>query len=205
MLGTVIARLIVISGPSGAGKGTLIGALMNQTGGLTLSVSATTRERRPGEEHGREYFFLSRGEFKRWVAEGRFLEWAEYAGNLYGTPERTVRENLEAGLDVILEIELKGADQVLDIRPDAVMVYIMPPSLDELERRLRGRNTDSEHAIRSRLARAEEEMALVEAKVQRGLPPLHYVIVNDSVKRAGAELAGIVKRIREEDEQTDCR
>jgi guanylate kinase len=204
-LGTVIARLIVISGPSGAGKGTLIGALMNQTGGLTLSVSATTRERRPGEEHGREYFFLSRGEFKRWVAEGRFLEWAEYAGNLYGTPERTVRENLEAGLDVILEIELKGADQVLDIRPDAVMVYIMPPSLDELERRLRGRNTDSEHAIRSRLARAEEEMALVEAKVQRGLPPLHYVIVNDSVKRAGAELAGIVKRIREEDEQTDCR
>jgi guanylate kinase len=178
---------------------------MNQTGGLTLSVSATTRERRPGEEHGREYFFLSRGEFKRWVAEGRFLEWAEYAGNLYGTPERTVRENLEAGLDVILEIELKGADQVLDIRPDAVMVYIMPPSLDELERRLRGRNTDSEHAIRSRLARAEEEMALVEAKVQRGLPPLHYVIVNDSVKRAGAELAGIVKRIREEDEQTDCR
>jgi guanylate kinase len=108
------------------------------------------------------------------------------------------------GLDVILEIELKGAEQVLRIRPDAVMVYIMPPSLAELERRLRGRNTESEEAIRSRLARAREEMAVVEEKALRGLPRMHYVIVNDSMEEASEELVGIVLGIREEDEQADC-
>jgi len=173
--------------------------------GLVLSVSATTRTQRPGEQDGREYFFLERDDFRRWVADGKFLEWAEYAGNLYGTPALAVQYNLAAGLDVVLEIELKGAEQILRMRPDAVMIYIMPPSLEELERRLRGRKTDSEEAIRSRLIRAREEMAVVASKAQRGLPPLHYVIVNDRIKRAGAELAGIIKRIREEDEQTDSR
>ncbi len=133
------------------------------------------------------------------------MEWAEYAGNLYGTPARAVQQRLDAGLDVILEIELKGAAQILEIRPQAVMVYVMPPSLRELERRLRGRNTESESAIKARLARAEEEMATVEKSVRRGLPPLHRVIVNDSVKRASDELAGIIEQIREEDEQADSR
>ncbi len=180
--------------------------------GLVLSVSATTRAQRSGEQHGREYFFLERDEFRRWVADGKFLEWAEYAGNLYGTPALPVQENLAAGLDVVLEIELKGAKEILGVRPDAVMIYIVPPSLGELgqrvaelERRLRGRNTDSEEAIRSRLSRAREEIMEVEDKVRRGLPPLHYVIVNDRIERAGAELAGIIKRIREKDEQTDSR
>jgi len=132
------------------------------------------------------------------------LEWAEYAGNLYGTPARAVEDSLAMGLDVVLEIELKGAEQVLQIRPDAVMVYIMPPSLAELERRLRGRNTESEEAVRSRLARASEEMAVVEEKALRGLPRMHYVIVNDSVEEASEELVGIVLGIRKEDEQTDC-
>ena len=168
-------------------------------------MSATTRTQRPGEQDGREYFFLERDDFRRWVAAGKFLEWAEYAGNLYGTPALAVQCNLAAGLDVVLEIELKGAEQMLRICPDAVMIYIMPPSLEELERRLRGRKTDSEEAIRSRLIRAREEMAVVAAKAQRGLPPLHYVIVNDRIKRAGGELAVIIKRIREEDEQTDSR
>ena len=167
-------------------------------------MSATTRSRREGEENGREYFFLSDGDFRRWVQEGLFLEWAEYAGNLYGTPARAVEDSLAIGLDVILEIELKGAEQVLRIRPNAVMVYIMPPSLAELERRLRGRNTESEEAIRSRLARAREEMAVVEEKALRGLPRMHYVIVNDSVEEASEQLVGIVLGIREEDEQTDC-
>jgi guanylate kinase len=183
----------------------LIDFLMAKTAGLALSVSATTRAQRPGERNGREYFFLERDEFQRWVADGKFLEWAEYAGNLYGTPALPVQENLAAGLDVVLEIELKGAEQVLGIRRDAVMIYIMPPSLKELERRLRGRKTDSEDAIMSRLARAKEEVAVVVSKAQRGLPSLHYVIVNDRIDRAGAELAVIIKRIREEDEQTYSR
>jgi len=204
-LGAAIARLIVISGPSGAGKGTLIKSIMARMPRLTLSISATTREKRPGERDGREYFFLERTEFQRWVKAGLFLEWAEYAGNLYGTPARAVQRNLDAGLDVILEIELKGAAQVLKIRPAAVMVYVMPPSLEELERRLRGRNTESERAIKARLARAEEEMATVENSVRRGLPSLHHVIVNDSVNRASDELAGIIEQIREEDEQADSR
>jgi guanylate kinase len=178
--------------------------VLSRLGGLVVSVSATTRPRRAGEENGREYFFLSEVDFRHWIESGLFLEWAEYAGNLYGTPARAVKENLCAGLDVILEIELKGAEQVLETCPEAVMVYIMPPTLEELERRLRGRKTDSEVAIRSRLARAREEMATVEDKVLRGLPRMHYVIFNDSVERASAELVGIILRIREEDGQTDC-
>jgi guanylate kinase len=168
---------------------------------VVLSVSATTRNKRPGEQHGSEYFFLDEAEFRRWIEERRFLEWAEYAGNLYGTPAHAVQESLDAGLGVILEIELKGAEQVLAQRRDAMMIYIMPPSLAELERRLRGRKTESEEAIRNRLARAKEETAIVEKKVEEGLPPLHHVIVNDSVKRAGDQLAAIIELTREEDEQ----
>lgn len=166
-----------------------------------LSVSATTRGKRPGEQHGREYFFLDEAEFRRWIGEHRFLEWAEYAGHLYGTPAHAVQENLAAGLGVILEIELKGAKQVLAECPDAIMIYIMPPSLGELERRLRGRKTESQEAIQKRLARAEEEMAAVQKKVDGGLPALHHVIVNDSVRRAGDQLASIIELTREEDEQ----
>jgi guanylate kinase len=204
-LGAGIARLIVISGPSGAGKGTLIKRVMSCVPDLHLSVSATTRAKREGEEHGREYFFLSRDEFLHWVESGLFLEWALYTGNLYGTPVKAVEEQLCAGRDVILEIELKGADNVLAQCPEAVMVYIMPPSLEELERRLRGRGTETERAIRNRLARAQEEMAEVEKKGAEGLPSLHYVIVNDKVKRASEELAGIIERTREEDEQAHHR
>jgi guanylate kinase len=112
-----------------------------------------------------------------------------------------VQKSLETGHGVILEIELKGAAQVLAQRPDAMMIYIMPPSLDELERRLRGRKTESEEAIQNRLARAREEMAIVEKKVEEGLPPLHHVIVNDSIRRAGDELAAIIELTREQDEQ----
>lgn len=204
-MGAAIARLIVISGPSGAGKGTLIKRVMSRVPGLELSVSATTRPRRVGERDGREYFFLSTAEFRDWIEDDLFLEWAEYTGNLYGTPVKAVEDYLGVGRDVILEIELQGAKEVLAQRPEALMIFIMPPSLKELERRLRGRNTESEEAIRNRLARAAEEMAEVEKKVQRGLPPLHYAIVNDRVKRASEELAGIIKRTREEDEQADNR
>jgi guanylate kinase len=171
---------------------------------LFLSISATTRAMRPEEVDGREYHFLSKEVFTRWIRRGLFLEWAEYAGNLYGTPKKAVRENLEAGRDVILEIELKGAKKVLAKCPEALMVFIIPPSLEELERRLRSRGTDSEAAIQRRLARAKEEIPEVEKILGEGRP-LHYGIVNESVEQASDQLAGIIERIREEDEQTDRR
>jgi guanylate kinase len=156
---------------------------------------------RPGEADRRDYYFLSRDVFRLWVQEGRFLEWAEYTGNLYGTPAYAVQESLDAGLDVILEIELKGAKQVLAVRSNALVVFIMPPSVSELERRLRGRGTESEEAIESRLTRAKEEIVEVEKIMGRDDHPRYYVIVNDSVERASKELASLIERTREEDEQ----
>jgi guanylate kinase len=155
----VRGRLIVVSGPSGAGKSTLIKASLETVPELAYSVSATTRAPRPGEEDGRDYLFLSREEFELWISEGRFLEWAEYSGNLYGTPEQKVEELLEDGKSVILEIELQGARQVKQKRPDAVMVFVRAPSLEETRRRLTGRATETEAAMENRLATAVGEVA----------------------------------------------
>ena len=152
-------RLIVVSGPSGAGKSTLIKASLEAVPDLAYSVSATTRGPRPGEVDGRDYIFLSRKEFELWIEEGRFLEWAEYSGNLYGTPEQKVEEFLDAGKSVILELELQGARQVQLKRPDAVMVFVRAPSLEETRRRLTGRATETEEALESRLATAVGEVA----------------------------------------------
>lgn len=168
-------------------------------------MSATTRPRRRAEREGRDYFFLSEKQFKRLVDEGSFLEWAAYSGHLYGTPKLAVQEHLAGGRDVVLEIELEGARQVLEKCPEALMIFIMPPSLAELERRLRGRKTENEQAIESRLARAKEEMEAVKAKAWPGRRQFDYVIVNDSVKRASEELAQAIERTREEDEQADSR
>jgi guanylate kinase len=155
----VRGRLIVVSGPSGAGKSTLIRASLEEVPELAYSVSATTRRPRPGEVNGIDYIFLSRQEFERWIQECRFLEWAEYSGNLYGTPERKVEEFLDEGKSVILELELQGARQVRVKRPDAVMVFVRAPSLEETRRRLTGRATESEEALESRLATAVGEVA----------------------------------------------
>jgi guanylate kinase len=155
----VRGSLIVVSGPSGAGKSTLIQASLKAVPELAYSVSATTRNPRPGEKDGVDYIFLSREEFDRWIDEGRFLEWAEYSGNLYGTPEQKVEELLKDGRSVILEIELQGARQVRVKRPDAVMVFVRAPSLEETRRRLTGRATESEEALESRLATAVGEVA----------------------------------------------
>ena len=152
-------RLIVVSGPSGAGKSTLIRASLEAVPELAYSVSATTRGPRPGEVDGRDYIFLSREEFELWIEEGRFLEWAEYSGNLYGTPEQKVEEFLNEGKSVILELELQGARQVQIKRPDAVMVFVRAPSLEETRRRLAGRATETEEALESRLATAVGEVA----------------------------------------------
>ncbi len=201
----MIARLIVIAGPSGAGKGTLIARLLQELTGIVLSVSATTRPRRLGEVDGREYFFLSRTQFKDWVERGLFLEWATYSGHRYGTPKQAVSDHLNAGLDVILEIEIEGARQVLEQCPAALMIFIMPPSLAELERRLRGRKTESEESIQKRLGRAAEEMAAVAAGEWPGRRQFDYVIVNDSVKRASQELVRVIEQTREGYEQADSR
>jgi guanylate kinase len=155
----VRGRLIVVSGPSGAGKSTLIQEALDAVPELAYSVSATTRAPRPGEVDGEHYVFLSREEFERWISEGKFLEWAEYSGNLYGTPEAKVEELLEAGKSVILEIELQGARQVRQKRPDAVMVFVRAPSLEETRRRLSGRATETAEALETRLATAVREVA----------------------------------------------
>ena len=154
-----MARLSVITGPSGVGKGTLVSRLLARHPRIWLSVSATTRPPRPGEVEGESYFFLSREHFERQVAAGGFLEWAEFAGNLYGTPREPVERQLAAGRPVLLEIELEGARQVRRSFPAGFQVMLQPPSLEELERRIRGRGTDAEAAIQRRLDRAREELA----------------------------------------------
>jgi guanylate kinase len=154
-----MARLSVITGPSGVGKGTLVSRLLARHPRIWLSVSATTRPPRPGEVEGESYFFLSREHFERQVAAGGFLEWAEFAGNLYGTPREPVERQLAAGRPVLLEIELEGARQVRHSFPAGFQVMLQPPSLEELERRIRGRGTDAEAAIQRRLERAREELA----------------------------------------------
>lgn len=152
-------KLIVVSGPSGAGKSTLIRDALENVPELAYSVSATTRAPREGEVDGREYIFISRDEFERWISEGRFLEWAEYSGNLYGTPEHPVEEFMDRGLSVILEIELQGARKVRERRPDAVMVFVKAPSLEETRRRLEGRATETSEAMQTRMQTAVTEVS----------------------------------------------
>ena len=176
--------LFVISGPSGVGKGTINKRLFEEFGDrVAYSVSATTREPREGEANGREYFFISRQEFEKRVANNEFLEHAEYAGNCYGTPRDHVLSLLQRGISVILEIDVQGALQVKARMPESVSVFILPPSFEELERRLRGRGTESPEKIEKRLAAAKEEMAHA--------PEYDYQIVNDTPDAAYARLRDI--------------
>jgi guanylate kinase len=152
-------RLIVVSGPSGAGKSTLIRQALDVVPGLAYSVSATTRAPREGEVDGRDYLFLTREEFEERIREGWFLEWAEYSGNLYGTPEHRIEELLGTGLSVILEIELQGARKVREKRPEAVMIFVQAPSLEETRKRLEGRATEDEKALEARMTTALTEVS----------------------------------------------
>ena len=178
-------RLFVLSGPSGVGKGTLLNRVMEQMPSLVVSVSATTREPRPGEADGVNYYFMSREQFEQNIAEGCFLEYESYGSNLYGTPRAGVEAQRGAGLDVILEIEVKGAMQVKTLAPDAILVYIKPPSPEILEARLRGRKTESEETIQTRLRIAAEEL--------KKISEYDYCLVNDDLDAATAELSEILR------------
>lgn len=154
-----VGKLIILTGPSGVGKGTLMRSLLQRHPELHYSVSVTTRSPRPGEIDGKDYYFVSRREFEQLVAAGELLEWAEFAGNYYGTPREAVINQVRSGKCVVLEIELKGARQIRASYPSAFSIFILPPSMNELEKRIRGRAQDSEEAIARRLHRAEEEIS----------------------------------------------
>jgi guanylate kinase len=180
-------RLIVVSGPSGAGKDTLIGDALEAIPELALIASATTRRPREGEVNGRDHVFLSREEFERWIEEGSLLEWAEYSGNLYGTPKQSVDDLLEKGRSVILRIELQGARQIKERRPDAVMVFVRAPSLEETRRRLEGRATETTESVESRMATAIKE---IEARDE-----FDHEVVNGDREQARRQMVETLKRI----------
>ena len=176
-------KLLVLSGPSGAGKRTVVAKLMERRNDVCFSVSATTRAPRPGEQDGVNYFFVSREQFEEMVRTGAMLEHAEYVGNCYGTPRAYVEQRLEEGYNVILDIEVQGARQVKAAAPEAVLVFLIPPTLEELERRLRSRGTESDEVIRGRLERAKEECR---SDFYR------YIVVNDDADTAAKELDAII-------------
>jgi guanylate kinase len=179
-----VARVFVITGPSGVGKGTLIRGLMQRIPGLELSVSATTREPRPGEQDGVDYHFLSREEFERRVSQGDFVEHADYAGRRYGTLRSELEQRARAGAAVVLEIEVQGARQVRAAVPDAVLVFIAPPSPQALRERLLARGTDDAEEVERRLRVAEEEL--------RARREFRHVVVNDRLEDALEQLTAIV-------------
>lgn len=179
--------LMVISGPAGSGKGTVVKLLRELAGDLALSVSATTRSPRPGEEDGVHYYFITREEFERRIEAGEILEYTEYCGNYYGTPAEAVRQVLESGRDMVLEIEVDGAAQIKKKFPDAVTVMLIPPDGKTLEARLRGRGTETDEVIRQRMNRARDEIALADA--------YDFVAVNgdNAADECAADLLAILK------------
>ncbi len=177
--------LIVFSGPSGVGKDTLLKRLLERYPNIRLSVSATTRSPRSGEENEKDYFFMSRERFQELLSQDKMLEHAEYCGNYYGTPSEPIENWLSEGKDVILEIEVQGGAQVLQKRPECVSIFVLPPSIEVLEKRLRSRGTEDEETIQKRLGAAKEEIAKV---YQYG-----YAVVNDDLDEAADEIAAILR------------
>ena len=179
--------LIVLSGPSGVGKGTVRKALFEMPEqDFVYSVSMTTRAPRPGEVDGVDYYFVSREEFERQIAAGNLLEYAEFVGNYYGTPKKSVESLLEQGYNVMLEIEIEGAKKVMEKCPEHISIFLMPPSFDALERRIRGRRTEEEEIVQMRLSKARQEMNLHNN--------YQHVVVNDSIDKAKEEIAKIIKK-----------
>ena len=152
-------KLIIITGPSGVGKGTVVKEILDKEKNIWLSISATTREPREGEKEGENYYFLNQEKFKKMIEKNLFLEWAQFAGNYYGTPFSSVNEKIEKGFTVLLEIEVEGAKQIKEKFPKSVSIFLLPPSKEELERRIRSRGTEKEEAIKKRLSRANYEIS----------------------------------------------
>ena len=177
--------IVVVSGFSGAGKGTLMKQLLSKYDNYELSISATTRKPRPGEENGREYFFMTTEEFEQLIKEDGLIEHAQYVGNYYGTPRKFVEEKLEQGKDVILEIEIQGALQIKKKFPKALLLFVTPPSAAELEKRLRGRGTETEDVIRGRLLRAKEE--------GQGIDEYDNIVINDDLDTCVEVMHGIIQ------------
>ncbi|ERI68557.1 guanylate kinase [Clostridium sp. KLE 1755] len=180
--------LIVVSGFSGAGKGTLMKELLKTYDNYALSVSMTTRKPRPGEEEGKSYFFVDKDTFEETIAKDGLIEYASYCGNYYGTPREYVEACLDNGRDVILEIEIQGALKVKEKFPEALLLFIMPPSAEELKRRLEGRGTESEEVICQRIARAAEEA--------EGIENYDYIIINDKLDDCVKEMHSIISASR---------
>lgn len=177
--------LVVVSGFSGSGKGTLMKTLLEKYDNYALSISATTRQPRAGEENGREYFFVTKEQFQEMIREDQLIEYAQYVDNYYGTPKAYVEKQMDAGKDVILEIEIQGALKVKEQFPETLLVFIMPPSAEELRRRLVGRGTETEEVIQSRLERAVKE--------SEGIERYDYLLVNDDVERCSEEMHRLIQ------------
>lgn len=175
--------LMIISGPSGSGKGTVVDELLKNDK-FALSISATTRNPRPGEIDGKHYFFKTKDEFKNLIEENMLLEWACFCDNYYGTPLKYVTERLDEGKNVVLEIEVQGALQVKEKYPEAVLVFLIPPTIDELRRRLTNRGTETDEVIEKRIARAGEEIELIDR--------YDYVVINENVEEAKEDILKIV-------------
>jgi guanylate kinase len=181
------AKLIIFTGPSGVGKGTVLADFFKKCGeDIVYSVSSTTRKPRDGEIDGKHYFFTSKDEFEKMIQEDAFIEWANYSGNYYGTSKKFVEEKLKEGKSVLLEIELQGAMVVMQKYPDAVSIFIKPPTFKELERRLRGRHSEDEASIKKRLKSAKDEL--------RHIDLFDYVIENDKVENAVEKLINIYRK-----------
>ncbi|UCG31425.1 MAG: guanylate kinase [candidate division WOR-3 bacterium] len=179
-------RIVVLSGPSGVGKTTICEKLLSQRSDLRYSVSATSRPRRSVEKNGREYIFLTAEEFKQWIEQGRFVEYAEVYGNFYGTPKKTLEDGLKSGYNLLMDVDVQGARKLMNLYPEGIFFYIIPPDIAELERRLIKRDTDHDEVIKNRLAKAIQELEYKK--------DYRYVIENKDLKTTIARISNIIEK-----------